>query len=166
MGVAVDEVGRDHAGLEAFLRAVEVGKEGVERVHPLRQAALHRRPFRLGQDARDDVEGDQALGRFVVAVNGEGDADAAEEQLRLAAAGVEHVGGRRVEPSLEAFVGGAGRGSVGRLPVHLVERPPDHPSPPIRHPGSNRRGKHRSREEFAALVQSLNGGRLWRRRST
>ena len=101
MRVAVDEVGRDDAGLDAFLRAVDVGEEGVERRDALLQAALERDPFRLGQHARDDVEGDQPLGRLVVAVDREGDADAAEEQLGLAAAGVEDLGGRLVEPLLQ-----------------------------------------------------------------
>ena len=101
MRVAEDEVGRDDAGLDAFLRAVDVGEEGVERGDALLQAAFEIGPFRLGQHARDDVEGDQALGRLVVAVDREGDADAAEEQLRLAAAGVEHLGRRLVEPALE-----------------------------------------------------------------
>jgi hypothetical protein len=36
-----------------------------------------------GDDARDDVEGDQALGAGIVAIDGEGDADAAEDQVGL-----------------------------------------------------------------------------------
>jgi hypothetical protein len=40
-------------------------------------------PIRPWDDARDDVEGDQALGAGIVAIDGEGDADAAEDQVGL-----------------------------------------------------------------------------------
>ena len=111
-----------------LLRAVEVAQEGVERRDALLQPALEERPFGLGQHPRDDVERDQPLGRLVVAVDREGDADAAEEQLGLAAAGVEELRRRGIEPFLQGRVGRAD--SLGRMPVrharHLVERPPAH----------------------------------------
>ena len=41
-------------------------------------------PFRLRENAGNDVERDQAFLRLGVAVNGEGNAEPAEEQLGLA----------------------------------------------------------------------------------
>ena len=46
MRVPVDEVGRDHAGLDAFLRAVDVAEEGVERGDALLQPAFEDAPTR------------------------------------------------------------------------------------------------------------------------
>ena len=111
-----------------LLRAVEVAQERVQRRDALLQPALEKRPFGLGQHPRDDVERDEPLGRLVVAVDREGDADAAEEQLGLAAAGVEELRRRGIEPFLQGRVGRAD--SLGRMPVrharHLVERLPAH----------------------------------------
>ncbi len=124
MGVAVDEVGRDDAGLDAFLGAVDVLQEQVDGRDPLRQPALQESPFRLGDHPGDDVERDQPLDRFVVAVDREGDADPAEQQLGLAAAGVEVLRRRRVQPRLELAVGVANGGRIGGAgaeSVHLVE---------------------------------------------
>ncbi len=83
VGVAVDEVGGDDAGAQDLGRPVDVGEEDVERPHPLLEAAGKALPLGAGQDARNDVEGDDALFGLVLAVDGEGDADAAEEQLGL-----------------------------------------------------------------------------------
>ena len=81
------------------------------------------RPLGLRQHARDDVEGDKALGRLVVAIDREGDADAAEEQLGLASAGVEEIGRAGLEPLLQGRIGRAD--ALGGLPVrparHFIE---------------------------------------------
>ena len=58
---------------------VDVVEEGVERPHALLEPA-DSRPHSLDiEDARDDVEGDQPLRGLALAVDGEGDADAAED---------------------------------------------------------------------------------------
>jgi hypothetical protein len=92
MWVAEHEVGRNDAGPEAILLAVDVGKKRIEGSDPLSQAALQTGPLGFGQDPRNDVERDQPFGRLIVAVDRERDADAAEEQLGLAAPSVEQVG--------------------------------------------------------------------------
>ena len=68
--------------------------------HALLEPAPDQVPFRRGQDAREDVERDQPLGRIGVAVDREGDADAPEQELGLAPAVVEHVRRNAAEPSL------------------------------------------------------------------
>ena len=121
--VSEDQVLGDDAGLDALLRAVNVGQEPIERRHPLPQAAFERHPLGRRDDAGDDVEGDQALGRFVVAVDRESDADPSEEEFRLASPRVEDLGWRLVEPALQVHVGGAASGAlVAGRSVHLVEQ--------------------------------------------
>src|SRR5262245_3867202 len=94
-----DEILRDHAGSEDFALAVDVADIGVDRLHALLEAAAHEIPFGGGEDARDDVEGDQALLRIGLAIDREGDADALEDQVRLAPAMVEHLGRNLAEPA-------------------------------------------------------------------
>ena len=65
---------RDAAVFQDALAAVDVLQEQVQRRDALRQAALDTLPFRVGQDARHQVEGEQPLGAASIAVNGEGDA--------------------------------------------------------------------------------------------
>ena len=117
-------------GLELHVQRGEV--EAHER-HFEHQAPLQEAPFGFRQHPRDDVERDQALGGFVVAVDREGDADAPEQQLGLAAAGVEMLRGRRVEPGLELAVGlanGSGTEPSALQARHLVERHSRHCLPP------------------------------------
>ena len=86
------QVLRDHAGPEDLAPAVDVADIGVDRLHALLEAAAHEVPFGGGEDARHHVEGDQALLRVGLAIDREGDADALEDQLRLAPAVIEHLG--------------------------------------------------------------------------
>ena len=79
-----DELMRDLAGAQDVLAVVEIVDEGVQRPHPLLDARRQLAPFGSGKDAGDDVEGDEPLGRLVVAIDGKGDALAAEDRLRLA----------------------------------------------------------------------------------
>ena len=76
---------RDHARIQDLLVVVNVVDEGVERAHALLQAALEPHPLFERQHARHDVEGDQPLGAFLLAVDGEGDADAVEQGVGLGA---------------------------------------------------------------------------------
>jgi hypothetical protein len=82
---------------EDLLVVVDVVDEAVERRDALAQAALHLAPLGARDHARDQVERDQALGAGAVlvlgAVDGEGDADAAEDHLRFLAARRHHLGG-------------------------------------------------------------------------
>ena len=111
-------LGRNHAGLENFLTVVDVVQEPVERVDALLQAPLEHVPLGSRDDARNGVERDQALGALLVAIDGEGDADAVKQQVGFAALlrdplrrhGGEPLGQRRVMLAHRA---------VGQ--VHLVE---------------------------------------------
>jgi hypothetical protein len=117
----IDQLLWNDAGADRFARAINIAQKGVQRGDALRQAALQGRPFRLGQHARDDVEGDEPLGRLGVAIDGESDADAAEKQLRLAAAQRQMIGGHRIEPALQR---GIGHAHLLAVPVHLIECDP------------------------------------------
>ena len=86
-----DQILGHDAGSEDFAAAIDVLDVGVDGLDALLEAAPHDVPFLGGDDARNDVERDQALLRLGVAIDRKGDADAAEQELRLAAAEIEHV---------------------------------------------------------------------------
>ncbi len=118
IGIAVDEVGRDFPGRDDLARAVDVGEKHVQRLDALVQTGLEFRPFGPADHPRDDVEGDQPLGRVLVAVDGEGDADAPEQEFGLRAAGFEQGGGRVRKPSGDPLID-VPNGAVGQ--GHLIE---------------------------------------------
>ena len=93
-----DQLLGDAAGLDDLLAMVDVVHEGVERAHALLDAGCEPAPLRRAQDARDDVEGDEPLGRRLVAVDGEGDAGAAEQRLGVRALALEVVDLLRLQP--------------------------------------------------------------------
>ena len=64
---------------------VDVVHEAVQRPHALPQAALQLIHSSRRDDARDEVERNQPLGAVLFAVDGEGDADAVEQRIRLGA---------------------------------------------------------------------------------
>ena len=90
-GIARHKIGRDAPGLDDVLGPIDVGKEQVQRFHPLHETRLEAGPFRAQHHARNDIERDQPLGPvlFAFAIDGEGDADPAEQKLGLRAAGGE-----------------------------------------------------------------------------
>ena len=96
-------LGRNLAGLEDFLVVIDVVQEHVERLDALAQARLHRLPFGRRDDARNDVEGNQALLARLLAINGKGDADAMKGQIGLGPLAGDAFGRGRLEP----FVVGA-----------------------------------------------------------
>jgi hypothetical protein len=133
--VAEDQLGRHHARRQDALVVVDVVDEGVQRQRPLAQAALEHRPLRRGQDARHDVEGNQPLGLLGVAGDGEGDAQAVEQQgrlLALAGDAVGRLGAQPVPVGAAVRPGGPGRGQhlvvgsgrVGRRGVRHGRSPP------------------------------------------
>jgi len=115
-------LGRHDAGLEDLLTVVDVVQEAVQRRHALRQALLHAGPFIAGDDARDQVEGDQPLGAGAVfvfgAVDREGDADAAEDHLGFMATRRHLLGRAALQPAVEAAVMGPNRAGID---LHLVK---------------------------------------------
>ena len=79
---------------------VDVVDEGIERAHTLLESRLQRPPLILGDDARDDVEGNQPLGVTAFAVDGESDADAVENRIGLGAFGRQDFRRLAGEPRL------------------------------------------------------------------
>eukprot|EP00659_Diplonema_papillatum_P009763 gene9762-biopygen9780 len=84
--VAQHLIGGNDPGLDDALVVVDVGKEHVQRIHPLDTAALDDTPLTGGDAAGDDIEGDQALGVLLVAIQGEGDPGAVKQQVGFTAA--------------------------------------------------------------------------------
>ena len=76
------ELRRHEARLDDLLVVIDVVEEDVDRLHPLNAAALDKLPFGAGEDTRDQVEGDQPLGRAAIGIDGESDAEAAKQLLR------------------------------------------------------------------------------------
>ena len=113
-----DQVFRHAAGLDDLLAMVDVVHEGIERAHALLDAGGEAAPLGRAKDARDDVERDEALGGGVVAVDGEGDAGAAEQRLGVRALALEVVDLLRLQPLVH---GGVGLAHPAAGPVHLVE---------------------------------------------
>ncbi len=104
MRIAPDQVGRHHAGFQALLRAIEVSQEQVQGLHPLAQPGLQPGPLPLGDQARNDVEGDQPLGGLGLAIDGEGNADAAEQDLGLPAPRFQEVRRGAFEPGVDRLI--------------------------------------------------------------
>ena len=70
----INQRGRDAAIFQDALLAVDVLEKKIQRDDALAEAAIHAFPFGEGEDARDEVEREEALGALAVAVDGEGDA--------------------------------------------------------------------------------------------
>ena len=114
------------AGLENLTAAVNVLDVGVDGFDALLETAPQQVPFLGRDDARNDIEGDQAFLRLGIAIDGKGDADAAEQQLGFAAAEIEDVGFDFGQP-LRQF--GIGRPHVVPSPIHFVEHVDTRPLP-------------------------------------
>ena len=98
---------------------IDVAQEHVERAHPLLQALFEDRPFLRRHDPGDHIEGNQPFLGFGVAIDGEGDADSAEQQLRFLAAIFQGIRRRFLEPAGKLLVGWT---EVAAGPVHFIER--------------------------------------------
>ena len=109
----------DDARLEDLLVVVNVVEKGVQRAHALLQAALELDPFIQGQDAGNDVEGDESFGTLFLAVNRKSDAHAMEQGVGFGAFLTESVGGLVLEPLVVAEVVRTGR-AIGQ--DHFVIR--------------------------------------------
>ena len=70
---AIDDLPRNNPIGENVPLVVNVAEKHVERGDPLRQSPFDEAPFRMRDDARQKIVGEDALGAFLVAVNAEGD---------------------------------------------------------------------------------------------
>ena len=113
------QVFRDHAGPQNLASRIDVAQIVVDGLDALLETRAQDVPFGGGQNARQHVEGNEPLLRIGFAVDREGDADAAEQDLGLAPAVVEHVGRHLGEPARQLAIGWPQRPVGAR---HLVER--------------------------------------------
>ncbi len=74
-------------GADDLLLMVDIVEEGVEGDHPLLDSLGKLAPFAGGDDAGNDIEGDELFGTVGVAVDREGDAGLPEDVFRIAGLG-------------------------------------------------------------------------------
>ncbi len=117
--ISEDEFFRHDAGAQNLALVISVVQIGVQRFHALLKAARELLPFAAIENARNDVEGDQALGGSGFAIDRKRDADAAEDELGFLATIVEDVFRDVVQPVRELLIGRPDR-AVRR--THLVEK--------------------------------------------
>jgi hypothetical protein len=72
---------RHDAGLDDVLVVINIVDEHVQRAYTLYQSCFHLFPFLRCNHAGNDVEWNDALGAGFIAVHGECNADAAEDQV-------------------------------------------------------------------------------------
>jgi hypothetical protein len=107
----IDQIARDDVVFQGRAGAVDIAQIEVQRRDALGEAALDDVPFRMRNDARDQIEGEEALGAAAVAVDGERDALNEVRKIGQFAALLECIQ-RHVR---EVFI--HGRGAGPRLPV-------------------------------------------------
>ena len=98
LGVVDDLFARDTPRTQDFLGVIDIVQKGVERLDALPQAGLQAAPFLCRNDARNDVEGNQALLACFLAIHRKGDADAAEGNIGLGPLARDALRRRRREP--------------------------------------------------------------------
>src|SRR6202158_3894721 len=111
------ELGRREPRLDDLLIMIDVVEEDVDRPDPLEAASLHEVPLGAVEDAGNEVEGNQPLGRAALGIDGKGDAGAREDLSRRVLLGEERLNREIVEKARKRGV------SPPNLPVrrpHLV----------------------------------------------
>ena len=103
--VVQDQALRDDAGAENVACVINVVEEGVQRHDALRQAARQHVPLGGAEDARHDIEWDESLRIAALGIDREGDADAAEQQLRLFLLQLQQFARRLGEPAPHDLIG-------------------------------------------------------------
>jgi hypothetical protein len=121
--VAGHEFLGDAARAQDLAPVVDVGEEGVQRLDALLEPARELPPLEMVEHAGHDVEGDQPLGVAALRIHGEGDADAPEQHLRLAALQHQRPGRCPGKPVGHLPIGGP---DATAAVVHLVEGPNRH----------------------------------------
>src|SRR3546814_3402335 len=98
---------------------IDVMKKRVKRPHALFDAARQAPPFTRRDDARDDVEGDQPLVGFILAIDVERDAGGAEKSFGLLCLALD---ARRILAAEPVRIFAIGRPNLALLSGHLVEK--------------------------------------------
>ncbi len=118
IGIAQDQFLGNDIFPQDCAGSIDVPEKHVEGVDALREPRRQTRPFRARDDARHDVERNQPLRRILVAVDAEGDADAAKHIFGLGPARGEDVGRCFLEPARDLSVE---RARAFGLQAHFVE---------------------------------------------
>ena len=130
LGIAHNLLARHHAGTQNILAVVDVVNESVQGGHPLHQAAFQGSPLMSGDDAGDQVEGNQSLGPgallVFLAVDGKGDAHSTEDHFRFFTSLGHHVARLPREPLVVNLVmvpnlRPVGKKLVRQTRVHLIK---------------------------------------------
>ncbi len=103
LGVGEDDVRRNDAVRDDFPCAVDVVDKGIDRADPLFEARGQPIPFTGGENPRKDIEGDDALCRLIVTINGECDPEAPERGFRRLLAPRQFRARRFFQPPRERF---------------------------------------------------------------
>jgi hypothetical protein len=111
----VDQLAGDDAVGEDFGVGVDVAQEEIERGDALGEAALDAVPLLGGDEAGQQVVGEDALGAFVAAVDGEGDALGEEGEVGGLLAALQFVGGQGPGSRRGRGSGGAVRRLASRI---------------------------------------------------
>ncbi|MPM79912.1 hypothetical protein SDC9_126955 [bioreactor metagenome] len=110
-------LGRDDPRLENLLIVIDIPQEHVECLDPLAQAGLQRFPLHRGNDARNDVKGNQAFLAGFLAIHRKGDADPVKGQIGLGPLALDTLRRRRLQP---VFVPLVVRPDAALGVIHLV----------------------------------------------
>lgn len=130
---------------------IDVAQKGVQRPHALAGSGRHDLPFVGIEDAGNHVEGDQPFDAAVVIVDGEGDAEAAEQRVGPPVLQGKPVGGSRAQPF---GVGAIGTAHLAVRPEHFVEHTFGHgPVPTLLRPIAG----HRAKSQMACQQTAIGG---------
>ena len=121
--VPIDQPRRDTPRPHNLAPAVNVTQKGVQRPGALLDTAFQAAPFGLLENAGHHVEGDQPVRVAPLAIDGKGDADAAEQRLGLGLLHLAEIVGHRLDPFAKPGIGLAHRVAVEHLVVVIHGSP-------------------------------------------
>ena len=101
---AVDQVARDDAFGKDAAFVIDVAEEEIEGGQALREAFFDLRPFVSGNDSRNQIVGEDALGAFFAAVHREGDAFLEEREIGGLLAFAQFFGSQAEQRALERLI--------------------------------------------------------------
>ena len=122
--VLVNQPGGNAARAHDLGPAIDIAQKCVQRPRALLDAAFQAAPFGLFENARHHVKGDQPVGIAPLAIDGEGDADAAEQGLGLGLLHLPEIRRHCFDPLAQPCIGFANLRSLEHLVVigHVFTR--------------------------------------------